>query len=154
MIFVTIGTQIAFDRLIRIVDELAGMTNETFVVQALNGDYIPKNFEVLNFIAPDEFNRFVEDARLIISHAGIGSILSAFDYAKPVIIFPRLASLKEHRNDHQMATAMAINEKGYAYVAYDKKQLKDLLSSVNLSALRGNVESKSNNILNSILKDL
>lgn len=153
MIFVTIGTQIPFDRFIRIVDDLAGMTNETFVVQALNGDYTPKNFEVLNFIAPDEFNRIVEEARLIISHAGIGSILSALDYEKPIIIFPRLASLKEHRNDHQMATAMVVNEKGYAYVAYDKKQLKDLLYSTTLSALGGRV-SKSNSILNSILKDL
>lgn len=154
MIFVTIGTQIPFDRFIRIVDELAGMSNETFVVQALNGDYIPKNFEVLNFIDPDEFNRIVEEARLIISHAGIGSILSALDCAKPIIIFPRLASLNEHRNDHQMATAMAINEKGYTHVAYDKKQLKDLLNLESLSVLRENVEPKPNNILNSILKYL
>lgn len=146
MIFVTIGTQIPFDRFIKAIDEIAGTINETFVVQALKGNYVPKNFETIEFIAPDEFDIMIQKARLIVSHAGIGTILSATDYEKPIIIFPRLASLGEHRNDHQMATAMAINEKGYAYVAYDKKQLKDLLSAENLIPLKRRTELSANKI--------
>jgi len=136
MIFVTTGTQIPFDRFIKAIDEIAETIDEPLVVQALKGNYSPKNFEMVEFIAPDEFDKTIQEARLIVSHAGIGSILSAIDYEKPIIIFPRLASFGEHRNDHQMATAMAINEKGYAYVAYDKKQLKDLLSSKDLIPLK------------------
>jgi UDP-N-acetylglucosamine transferase subunit ALG13 len=153
MIFVTIGTQIPFDRFIKTVDEIAGTINETFVVQALNGNYQPQNFKTVGFIAPDEFDKVVQEARLIVSHAGMGSILSAIDYEKPIIIFSRLASLGEHRNDHQMATAMVINEKGYAYVAYDKKQLKDLLCSKELVPLKRKTEQSSNKILHSIISD-
>lgn len=154
MIFVTIGTQIPFDRFIKIIDELAGVINETFIVQALYGNYSPQNFSVVSFITPDEFDKIAQKARLIISHAGIGSILSAIDYEKPIIIFPRLASLGEHRNDHQMATAMAINEKGYAYVAYDKKQLKELLFSKELVPLKRKIEQSSNKILYSIINNI
>jgi len=152
MIFVTIGTQIPFDRFIKMIDELAGTMDEKFVVQALNGKYQPKNFKTVDFIAPDEFNKITSEARLIVAHAGIGSVLTAIDHEKPIIIFPRLASLGEHRNDHQIATAMAINENGYAYVAYDKKQLKDLLLLKELVPLKRNTES-SNEILHSIISN-
>jgi len=154
MIFVTIGTQIPFDRFIKAVDEIAGTINEIFVVQSLNGKYEPKNFKTVEFIAPDEFNKIMQEARLVVSHAGTGSILSAIDYEKPIVIFPRLASLGEHRNDHQMATAMAINEKGYAYVAYDKKQLKDLLCSKDLIPLKRKNDRMPNKILYSIVNSL
>jgi len=148
MIFVTAGAQLPFDRFIKAVDEIACITNEKFVVQAFSGNYLPENFKLVEFFAPDEFNKIIQEAKLIVSHAGIGSILSAIDYEKPIIIFPRLGSLKETRNDHQMATAMAVNEKGYAYVAYDKKQLKDyLLCSDNLIPLK-NKQDKCNIFIN------
>jgi len=151
MILVTIGTQVPFDRFIKAVDELAETIDEPFVVQALKGNYLPKNFKTVDFIAPDEFNRIMLETRLVVAHAGIGSILSAIDYEKPIIIFPRLASLGEHRNDHQMATAIAMNEKGYAYVAYDKKQLSDLLLSKDLVPLKRKTDQPSNKILHSII---
>lgn len=153
MIFVTIGTQIPFDRFIKIVDELAETMDEEFVVQALEGEYLPKNFKTVDFIAPDEFNDIIKKSRLIVAHAGIGSVLSAIDYEKPIIIFPRLVSLGEHRNDHQMATAMKINEKGYAYVAYDKKQLKDLMQNKDLKVLKSK-EGNHSEIFESILNNL
>ncbi|MFQ9315429.1 PssE/Cps14G family polysaccharide biosynthesis glycosyltransferase [uncultured Dysgonomonas sp.] len=151
MIFVTVGTQIPFDRLIETIDEIAGTINETFIVQTLGNNYQPQHFKTVDFIEPDEFDKIMQKARLIISHAGIGSILSAIEYQKPIIIFPRLASFGEHRNDHQIATAMAINEKGYAYVAYDKKQLKELLFSKELFPLKKRTEHSSCEILRSII---
>jgi len=154
MIFVTIGTQIPFDRFIEIIDDLAGTIDESFVVQALNGNYTPKNFKPVDFITPDEFDKIISEARLVVAHAGIGSILSAIDYEKPVIIFPRLASLGEHRNDHQMATAKTIHEKGYAYVAYNKEQLTQLILTPDLQPLKKNIKQTSNNILSSIINKL
>lgn len=150
MIFVTIGTQIPFDRFIKIIDEIAETIDEEFYVQALTGNYKPRNFKIVDFINPDEFNRVVQEARLIISHAGIGSILSAMDFNKPIIIFPRLAKLKEHRNDHQIATAKAMKERNYAYVAYNQQELIDFLKMEELIPLNSNIMG-NNNILNSIL---
>ncbi|MDR0614394.1 MAG: hypothetical protein LBF82_00245 [Lactobacillales bacterium] len=137
MIFVTIGTQIHFDRLIVAIDEIAAtLKEEPVIVQTLKGKYQPKHVQVVDFLSPDEFNNYVNNARLIVSHAGMGSILSALEQRKPIIIFPRLASLGEHRNDHQMATAMKMNELGYVYVAYDKKQLKELILKKDLQPLK------------------
>jgi UDP-N-acetylglucosamine transferase subunit ALG13 len=63
----------------------------------------------------------------LVAHAGIGSILTSLRRSKPLIILPRLASLGEHRNDHQNATAQMIKENKYAYVATNEKELRELL---------------------------
>ena len=135
MIFVTIGAQIPFDRLIEIIDEIAATIDEPVVAQTMSGAYRARHLETVSFLPPDEFNRLFAEARLIVSHAGMGNIISALKFGKPIIIFPRLASLKEHRNDHQMATAMRMNELGCVYVAYDKTQLQDLLLRKDLKPL-------------------
>jgi UDP-N-acetylglucosamine transferase subunit ALG13 len=157
MIFVTIGTQIPFDRFIEAIDEIAALMNEKIIVQTFRDRYEPKYVQTVNFLAPDEFKNFINQARLIISHAGMGSILSAMEYEKPIIIFPRLASLGEHRNDHQIATAMKMNELGYVYVAYDKRQLKELILKKDLQPLKIINKNTSNklikSIINSMLKD-
>jgi UDP-N-acetylglucosamine transferase subunit ALG13 len=151
MIFVTTGTQIPFDRFIRAVDEIMEWMDEPVIVQALKSDYQPRNFEMVDFIPPDEFNKIMTEARLIVGHAGMGSILSALEYEKAIIIFPRLASLGEHRNDHQMATAMKMNELGYVHVAYDQKQLKDLMLMNDLKPLKNIRGSSETRLTKSIL---
>ena len=88
MIFVTIGTQLPFDRLIKIIDELAPQLNEEVVAQVYQCGFTPQNIKTVDFLAPDEFNTLFDKARLIISHAGMGTILSALQKDKPIIVFP------------------------------------------------------------------
>ena len=127
MIFATIGTQIPFDRLIEILDRIAPELDEEIYAQVLRGKYKPKHIKLIDFIEPDEYEKVFDQARLIIAHAGMGTILSALRKSKPLIIFPRIAALGEHRNEHQSATARMIKEKNYAYVATDEKELRELL---------------------------
>lgn len=127
MIFVTIGTQIPFDRLIEMLDRIAPELDEEIYAQALRGKYKPKHLKLVDFIEPDEFEKVFVQARLIVAHAGMGTILSSMRKAKPLIIFPRIASLGEHRNEHQSATALMIKENKYAYVATNEKELRELL---------------------------
>lgn len=127
MIFVTIGTQIPFDRLIEILDRIAPELHEDIYAQILKGKYKPKHIKTLDFISPDEFEKVFAQARLIVAHAGMGTILSALRNSKPLVIFPRIASIGEHRNEHQRATALMIKEKNYAYVATNEKELRELL---------------------------
>ena len=130
MIFVTAGTQEPFDRLIQIIDELAfDLKGINFVVQALHSDYKPRNIEVLNFISVAEFDAHVNAAQLIISHAGIGTIISALEKGKPIIVMPRLMKYNEHRNEHQLATAKKMEELGYVNVAYDGHELKKIFKT-------------------------
>ena len=127
MIFVTIGTQIPFDRLIEILDRIAPELDEEIYAQGLRGRYKPKHIKTLDFIEPDEFEEVFVQARLVVAHAGMGTILSSLRRSKPLIIFPRIAALGEHRNEHQTATALMIKEKNYAYVATNEKELRELL---------------------------
>jgi len=154
MIFVTIGTQISFDRFIEAVDEIATLVDEPIIAQVFEGSYQTKNVKTVDFLNPDEFNKLMEEARLIVGHAGMGTILSALKYEKPIIIFPRMASLGEHRNDHQMVTAMRMNELGYVHVAYDRKQLKTLILNKDLQPLKKLNRDPSNNMIDFIIKSV
>ena len=57
MIFATIGTQAPFDRFIKILDEIAPMSNELIIAQTYKGRYQPKNIKTIDFLAPDEFDK-------------------------------------------------------------------------------------------------
>lgn len=135
MIFVTIGTQVPFDRLIKIIDEVAPQLDEEIVAQVHHVEFELQHIKPLSFIAPDEFNETFMKARLIVSHAGMGTILSALQQHKPIIIFPRIAALGEHRNEHQLATAEKLKELGIVYVAMNEEELKSLLMRKDLKPL-------------------
>lgn len=137
MIFATTGTQLPFDRMIRILDEVAPLLDEEIVAQVHRGAYRPQHIKTVDFLPPDEFEQLFGRARLIVAHAGMGTILSALQAGKPIIIFPRVAALGEHRNEHQRATAAKMREQRLAYVAHDSEELRRLLLVKELQPLCG-----------------
>jgi UDP-N-acetylglucosamine transferase subunit ALG13 len=125
VIFVTVGTQLGFDRLIRAVDvwaAAAGGGREVFA-QIGPGDYVPRHMKYSPFISPQECLDRMAHADAIVAHAGMGTILSALELAKPVLVMPRQAALGEHRNDHQLATARRLAALGHVSVAADEREL-------------------------------
>lgn len=150
MIFVTIGTQLPFDRLIRIIDSLAPQLNEEIFAQVYKCGFTPKNIKTVDFIAPDEFNSLFDKARLIISHAGMGTILSALQKDKPIIVFPRIAAMGEHRNEHQMATARKFKELGIVNVAMNEEELTAMLLNGEQTTLQHIGNSASPSLIRSI----
>lgn len=152
MIFVTIGTQLPFDRLIRIIDKLAPQLNEEVVAQVYQCGFTTKNIKTVDFLAPDEFNRLFDKARLIVSHAGMGTILSALQEGKPIIVFPRIAALGEHRNEHQLATAHKFKEMGTVNVAMNEEELTSMLLNGNQTTLQHIGNSASSSLIQSIQK--
>lgn len=129
MILVTVGTQLPFDRLIRWMDTAAETIDEEVVAQCGEGTYQARRFDARPWIAPGDFDRLVGIARLIVSHAGIGSVLIAQKHGKPIVLVPRRAALEEHRNDHQLATADALRDRPGIYVADSEERLRELLLS-------------------------
>ncbi len=129
MIFVTTGTQLPFDRLMAMVDEIAPLLGgEEVVVQAAPGNYTPVNFTPQRFISPEKFEELMDSARVVVAHAGIGSIISAMKRRKPFVVVARMASLGEHRNDHQMATARSLASRAGVAVATDARSLLRLVT--------------------------
>lgn len=121
MILLTVGTQLPFDRLTSAVDKWIAATSSKVEVVGQIGpsDYSPKRFQSQTFFEPDELDALASSAELIISHAGMGSIITALTKGKPIIVVPRLAELGEHRNDHQLATAKKFEGHPFVRVVFD-----------------------------------
>lgn len=128
MIFLTVGSELVFNRMVKAVDAWA-VENKTSQIIAQTGistdsDYQPKNMTAKSLISPAEYNQYCRDADFLIAHAGMGSIITALTTGKPIVIIPRREKFRETRNDHQVATAerfasregifVAMNEDGIA----------------------------------------
>ena len=139
-----------FDRLIRMLDEIAPQLDEDIVAQVNGSGYLPRHINTIDLLPPDEFDRLFSSARLIVAHAGIGTIITAMQQQKPIIIFPRIAALGEHRNEHQLATAEKMKEAGWVYVANTKEELSELLQTPDLHPLCTIGGSASESLVESI----
>ena len=125
MILVTVGMQLGFDRLVRAMDTLAPTLNMPVIAQTGKGGYRPQRMEARERITPDEFEALVSEARLIVSHAGIGTVLTAQRFSTPTVLMPRRADKGEHRNDHQLATVKSLRGRPGILVANDETQLPE-----------------------------
>lgn len=128
MVFLTVGTQQPFDRLVRIVDEVAGRLDLKVVGQIGESDYRPSHIKHQAVMLPTDFQKHVAGADIIIAHAGIGTILVAQQHRKPLIIFPRRASFNEQFHDHQLATCAHMENAPGIHVAYTQEDLERLLT--------------------------
>jgi UDP-N-acetylglucosamine transferase subunit ALG13 len=120
MIFLTVGTQFPFDRLVKAVDKAAGTNgfDEQIVAQIGDSFYCPENFEATPSVEKAVFDQHFNKADSIISHAGMGTITMALDHRKPLLVMPRLKKYGEVVNDHQLAIAKKFEQLGYLLVAY------------------------------------
>jgi UDP-N-acetylglucosamine transferase subunit ALG13 len=131
MIFVTVGTDQPFDRMVKVVDQWAGERSRTDVFAQIGaGGWKPTNVPFSEFLHPPEFSQRFASADVIVGHAGMGTILSALKVGKPILIMPKKASLGEHRNEHQMATARRMREMGKVDVAFDEDELWEKLDQI------------------------
>lgn len=116
MILVLLGTQNnSFHRLLEKLDELVEkkVVDEKIVVQAGHTRYDSKNMTIFGLIPQEELERYQEQADLIITHGGVGSIISSIKKGKKVIAVPRLHKYHEHVNDHQTQIIENFSIKNY-----------------------------------------
>jgi UDP-N-acetylglucosamine transferase subunit ALG13 len=125
LIFVTVGTQLPFDRMVAAVNAWA-RDNPAISIFAQTGVSALTDLTVehSDFVPPAEAKRLIVESELIVAHAGMGSILTALRHGKPILIMPRKAALGEHRNDHQMATAKWLESRSGIFVAWDEHELR------------------------------
>lgn len=116
MIFVTLGTQDKpFSRILKILDQAIndGIIQDEIIVQAGNTKYISKNMQIIDFITGEDFEKLILDSDMIITHGGVGSILTALNFKKRIIAAPRLTKFHEHGNDHQVEIINEFEKSGY-----------------------------------------
>jgi UDP-N-acetylglucosamine transferase subunit ALG13 len=131
MIFVTVGAQMSFDRMVLAVDRWAHEQNRSDVfAQVGPTSQGPTHIQWAKFLNPDEFRRQVVAADIVVAHAGMGSIITALELGKPILVMPRRGSLHETRNDHQVDTAKQFLAQGKIHVAFDEVELVAKLNAL------------------------
>jgi UDP-N-acetylglucosamine transferase subunit ALG13 len=136
VILLTVGTQLRFDRLISLVDKWAHQNPRVEILaQIADGKYIPKYMPYVSYLRGKAYATAFKKASVVIAHAGMGTVISSMIASKPVIVFPRKASLGEHRNEHQLATCSKLASLKGCYVSYEPDELFKTLDE--LSTLEG-----------------
>ncbi len=134
MILVTLGTQDKkFYRLLESVQKLIdkGVIKDKVIVQAgFSSDFKSNNMEIFNLIPMDEFDKLISSCDLLITHGGVGSILSGLKHNKKVIAAARLKKYGEHTNDHQLQIIENFSNNGYILNLEDFDKLEELLKKV------------------------
>lgn len=133
MILVTLGTQDkSFTRLLDSIQEQInnGNIKDKVIVQAGFTKYDSKDMEIFDLIDRDKFSNLIKKCDLLITHGGVGSILTGLKNNKKVIVCPRLSKYKEHMNDHQVQIVDRFYEAGYILKFNEGDNLGDILKKV------------------------
>lgn len=146
MIFVSIGTSSwKFDRLIKEIDKIAPFIDEEIIMQIGDSEYEPKNTKYFCFKPKDVVENLYKNSRIVISHAGIGSIISAMKYKKPLILVPRRRKYNELLDDHQAEIAEKL-ENTNVNVIWDVKELKNVIELTNKVSYENNEKNLSSSL--------
>lgn len=154
MIFLTLGTQLPFDRLVKVLDEVAPTLSEPVFGQIGATAWRPTNFESVDFLSPADFRAHFAAARIIVGHAGIGTILSGLKEEKPLVLMARRAAMGEHRNDHQLATVAQLGRIPGIHVVETVQQMRDALSDPELAAMTAAVSPGRLHLIDRLRQDI
>lgn len=157
MILILLGTQNnSFHRLLEKMDDLVekNIIDEKILVQAGYTKYESKNMRIFDLIPQEELERYQTQADLIITHGGVGSIISSIQKGKKVIAVPRLHKYQEHVNDHQKQIVESFDSKGYILGIKGVEQLEEAIIKVqNFTPVKYDNKQKRNSKMLKIIED-
>ena len=116
MILVLLGTQNnSFHRLLEEVEKNIkdGTIKDEVIVQAGYTKFQSHRMRIIDLMSKEQLEKFQDEADLIITHGGVGSIVSSIQKGKKVIAVPRMHEYGEHVNNHQKEIVKDFNDKGY-----------------------------------------
>lgn len=158
MIFVTVGTHDqGFERLVRKIDDLVEekKIRDNVIIQTGYTEYKPKACKWFKFVSPQEFEKICKKSSLIITHAGVGSIMTCLKFSKSIIVVPRLKKFNEHRDDHQLQITKELEKQGRILAVYDIAEIKNVISKArNWKPKRSFKENKILFLIDNYLKSL
>lgn len=133
MILVLLGTQNnSFKRLLEEVQKNIdnGNIKEKVIVQKGFTKFESKDMEMYKELPSEKINKLIEQANIVITHGGVGSIISSITRGKKVIAVPRLKKYKEHVNDHQLDIINSFNDNGYIIGIHSVEELGEALTKI------------------------
>jgi len=154
MIFVTVGSDTPFDRLIKAVDRWAFENSRRDVyAQIGKNSWKPQFVAYTEMLGPSNFKRHVMAAKVIVAHAGMGTILSALQLQKPLLVMPRRGPMGETRNDHQYDTALKLSGIDGIDIALDECELIQKLETIDDYQTAGSITNHAEESLTAIIRN-
>lgn len=149
MIFVTVGThEQPFDRLIKCIDQMVadGKIKEEVIIQKGYTDYEPQNCKSYKLIGYDDMQKYIADARIVITHGGPASFVSALSIGKIPVVVPRQYKYNEHVNDHQLEFVRAVEKRmKNIIVAENEEDVVDVIVNYDEVCAKFSQEKYNNN---------
>ena len=128
MTFVTVGNATdGFRRLLDAVEALAaeGALPRPIIIQAGNNPgFVSRHGQARAFMSMEEFEDHVRQARLVISHAGAGTVLHALALGKVPVVMPRRLRYAECVDDHQVELVECLAAAGRVVPAWEPADLR------------------------------
>ena len=130
MIFVSLGTQDKqFPRLLKAVEQQIkkGNIKDEVIAQIGQTKYKSNYMKLYDFLNQNDFENYIKQCDILITHGGVGNILTGLNYNKKIIVAPRLSKYGEHTNDHQLQVAEKFFDDGYILKLDDFNRLNKLI---------------------------
>lgn len=163
MIFITVGThEQQFNRLIKYIDKLKenGTIEEEVIIQIGFSTYKPQYCKWEEFISYTKMERYINEARIVITHGGPASFIMPLQIGKIPVVVPRKVEFKEHVNNHQVDFVKSI-QKGNINIlpVYNIETLAEIIENYESIISKFKDTFQSNNInfcnkVNSIVNEL
>lgn len=149
MIFVTVGThEQSFDRLLKCIDKMVEdkKIKEKVIIQKGYTDYEPKNCESHKLIPYDDMQKYINEARIVVTHGGPASFIAPLAIGKIPVVVPRKKEFDEHVNNHQLEFARQIEKRiGNIIVAETDEEIIDSIVNYDKKIKKMNNSNASNN---------
>ncbi|MGZ4993525.1 MAG: glycosyltransferase [Methylobacter sp.] len=147
------GSMLPFDRLVSAMDAWAKEHPEVQVFAQIGETNLrPANMEHSKMVSPSEYRHHFASCDVVVSHVGMGTVITASEFRKPLIMLPRRAELKEHTNNHQFETAKWLEGRPGLCIRYSDAELADAISSSIGSDWGAVIETGTRNKLIDVLR--
>ena len=150
MVLVLLGTQNnSFCRLLKEIEKNieSGNITEEVLVQAGFTKFESDKMKIFDFVSTEEIGKLIKKSDYIITHGGVGSIVSSLKENKKVIAVPRMEMYEEHVNNHQIEIVQKFNEEGHIIGVTGVEELSKALKQIKDFELRPYI-SNSDKLIN------
>ena len=121
------------------IEKLNEKTNEKKVSEKIKNKE-EKNITVFNMLKPEEMKKYIINSSIVITHAGVGTIMECIEHNKDIIVLPRKEENGEHVNNHQEEIAFEMEKKGLLYKVDTYEKMKEIV--IKLSKNSNNKKEK------------
>jgi UDP-N-acetylglucosamine transferase subunit ALG13 len=144
LILVLLGTNpYSFSRLARAADEYADVYKKEMFIQLGNTrDYLPRNSQYKHFSGKQQLLKKIEEAEIVITQGGFGSIADCLLAGKKVVAVPRQPELNESP-DQQEELVRELEKIGRVVGVY---QIADLPNAIETAMKRETKKGEPNRI--------